>query len=88
MDRLKKRSVDIYNVFKIRTATNYELTQDQRDILIYLHHRKGAYNCDELASRVAMEYFPMIKDLKDLKEKGLIDMWCIDILPIAKARGF
>ena len=75
IDRLKKRSVDIYNVFSIRTATNYDLTQEQKDILIYLHHRKGAYNCDELAYRVAMEYFQMIRELKDLKEKGLIDMW-------------
>lgn len=75
MDRLKKRSVDIYNVFKIRTATNYDLTQEQQDILIYLKNRKGAYNCDELAYRVAMEYFSMIKELKGLKEKGLIDMW-------------
>lgn len=75
MDRLKKRSVDIYSVFKIRTAPSYDLTQDQQEILIYLHHRKCAYDCHELASRVAMEYFSMIKDLKDLKEKGLIDMW-------------
>ncbi|BEE29675.1 hypothetical protein ATCC49503_11950 [Helicobacter pylori] len=69
MDRIKKRNVDIYNVFKIRTATNYDLNHKQQDILIYLHHRKGAYNCDELASRVAMEYFPMLEDLKDLKSR-------------------
>lgn len=75
MDRLKKRSVDIYNVFSIRTGPNYDLTQEQQDILIYMHHRKGARDCDELANRVAMEYFPMIKELKGLKEKGLIDMW-------------
>ena len=75
MDRLKKRSVDIYNVFRIRKATNYDLTQEQQDILIYLSHRKGAYNCDELSHKVSMEYFPMIKELKGLKEKGLIDMW-------------
>ncbi|MGL2361449.1 hypothetical protein ACOWK0_07815 [Helicobacter pylori] len=75
MDRLKKRNVDIYEVFSIRTATNYDLTQEQQDILIYLHHRKGAYNCDELSYKVAMEYFPLIKEVKGLKEKGLIDMW-------------
>ena len=75
MDRQKKRSVDIYKVFKIRTANNYDLKQEQKDILLYLHHRKGTYNCDELSNRVAMEYFQMIKELKVLKEKGLIDMW-------------
>lgn len=75
MDRLKKRLVDIYNVFSIRTAPNYDLTPEQQDILIYLRHRKCAYDCYELANRVAMEYFPMVKELKDLKEKGLIDMW-------------
>ncbi len=75
IDRLKKRSVDIYNVFKIRTAPNHDLTQEQQDLLIYLKNRKGAYDCNELAYKVAIEYFPMIKELKDLKEKGLIDMW-------------
>ncbi|MGL2802371.1 hypothetical protein ACQJ9K_07545, partial [Helicobacter pylori] len=75
MDRFKKRNVDIYNVFSIRTATNYDLTQEQQDILTYLHHRKGAYIVDELSIRVAIEYFPLVKELKGLKEKGLIDMW-------------
>ncbi|WRD33090.1 hypothetical protein E5K52_07745 [Helicobacter pylori] len=75
MDRLKTRSVDIYHVFRIRAATNYDLTQEQQDILIYLHHRKGTYIVDELSGKVAIEYFPLVKELKDLKEKGLIDMW-------------
>lgn len=75
MDRLKKRSIDIYNVLGIRAGTNYDLTQDQQDILIYLHHRKGAYNVDELANKVAMEYFSLVKELKGLKEKALIEMW-------------
>lgn len=75
MDRLKKRLNDIYNVFKIRTAPNYELTPEQKDILIYLKNRKYTYDASELAIKVALEYFPMIKELKDLKEKGLIEMW-------------
>ncbi|MGL2603793.1 hypothetical protein ACQJ5U_07615 [Helicobacter pylori] len=75
MDRLKKRNVNIYNVFSIRTAPNYDLTLEQQDILIYLKNRKDAYNCEELANRVALDYFQLVKDLKDLKEKGLIDMW-------------
>ncbi len=49
--------------------------QEQQEILIYLHHRKGAYSVCELANRVAIEYFTIVKGLKDLKEKGLIDMW-------------
>ena len=75
MDRLKKRNVDIYSVLKIRTAPNYELTLEQKDILIYLKNRKGAYNVEELVSKVAIEYYALVKELKDLKEKGLIDMW-------------
>lgn len=75
MDRLKRRRIDIYKVLGIRTGTNYDLSQDQQDILIYLHHRKGAYSVDELANRVAMEYFSLVKELKALKEKALIDMW-------------
>ncbi len=75
MDRLKKRNIDIYNVFRIRTAPNYDLTLEQKDILIYLKNRKDAYDVDELASKVAIEYFFLVKELKDLKEKGLIDMW-------------
>lgn len=75
MDRLKKRSIDIYKVFGIRTAPNYDLTQDQQDILIYLHHRKDAHNVSDLSNKVAMEYFGLVKALKELKEKALIDMW-------------
>lgn len=75
MDRLKKRNVDIYSVFKIRTAPNYDLTPEQKDILIYLKNRKGAYNVGQLSSKVAIEYFLLVKELKDLKEKGLINMW-------------
>ncbi len=75
MDRLKKRSIDIYNVFKIRTAANYDLSQEQQEILTYIHHRNGAYNVDELVNKVAIEYYQLVNDLKDLKEKGLIDMW-------------
>lgn len=75
MDRLKKRNIDIYKVFGIRTGTNYDLSQDQQDILIYLHHRKGAYNVDELANKVAMDYFSLVNELKGLKEKALINMW-------------
>ncbi|GAA7926964.1 hypothetical protein HpBT060_15110 [Helicobacter pylori] len=75
IDRIKKHNVDIYSVFKIRTDKNYDLSQEQQDILIYLKNRKGAYNADELTHKVAMEYFPMVKELKGLKEKGLIDMW-------------
>lgn len=75
MDTLKKRLVNIYSVFKIRTAPNYDLTLEQKDILIYLKNRKYAYDVNELAGKVAIEYFPLVKELKDLKEKGLIDMW-------------
>ena len=75
MDRLKKRSIDIYNVFSIRTAPNYDLTMEQKDILIYLKNRKDAYDANELSSKVAVEYWGLVKELKDLKEKGLIDMW-------------
>lgn len=75
MVRLKKRLVGIYNVFKIRTAPNYDLTPEQRDILIYLKNRKRAYDVDELASKVAIEYYPLVQELKGLKEKGLIEMW-------------
>lgn len=75
IERLKKRNVDIYRVFKIRTAPNYELTPEQKDILIYLKNRKDAYDAGELARKVAIEYFLIVKELKDLKEKGLIDMW-------------
>lgn len=75
VDRLKKRNVDIYNVFRIRTGPNYDLSQEQQDLLIYIKNRKGAYDCEELAYKVSMEYFPMIKELKGLKEKELINMW-------------
>ena len=75
MDRIKKRSVDIYKVFGIRAGTNYDLSQDQQEILMFLHHRKGAYNADELSNKVAMEYFSLVKGLKALKEKALIEMW-------------
>lgn len=75
MDRLKKRLIDIYSVFKIRTAPNYKLTPEQQDVLFYLKNRKNAYEVNELAGKVAMEYYPLVKELKDLKEKGLIDMW-------------
>lgn len=75
MERLKKRLIDIYSVLKIRTAPNYELTQEQQDILIYLKNRKGAYVVDELANKVAIEYYLLVNELKDLKEKGLIEMW-------------
>lgn len=75
IDRLKKRSIDIYKVVGIRAGTNYDLSQDQQEILIYLHHRKGAYNVDELANKVAIEYFSLVKGLKGLKEKALIEMW-------------
>lgn len=75
MGRLKKRNVDIYSVFKIRTAPNYELTLEQQDILIYLKNRKDAYDVNELSSKVAIEYYLLVKELKELKEKGLIEMW-------------
>lgn len=75
MERLKKRNVDIYSVFKIRTAPNYELTLEQQDVLIYIKNKKDAYEVCELASKVAIEYYQLVKELKDLKEKGLIDMW-------------
>lgn len=75
MDRLKKHSIDIYRCLRIRTGTTYDLTQDQKDILTFLHYRKGTYNVDELANRIAMEYFSLVKELKGLKEKALIDMW-------------
>lgn len=75
MDRLKKHHADIYKVLGIRAGTNYDLSQDQQDILIFLHHRKSAYNVGELANRIAMEYFSLVKELKGLKEKALIDMW-------------
>lgn len=75
IERLKKRLTDIYSVFKIRTAPDYDLTPEQKDILIYLKNRKDAYNVDELASKVAIEYFSLVQELKDLKEKGLINMW-------------
>ena len=75
VNRLKKRNIDIYSVFKIRTATNYELTPEQQDILIYLKNRKYAYSVDELSRRVAIEYYLLVKELKDLKEKGLINIW-------------
>lgn len=75
IERLKKRNVDIYSVFKIRPAPDYDLTKEQQDILIYLKNRKGAYGVDELTSKVAIEYHLLVKELKDLKEKGLIDMW-------------
>ena len=75
MDRLKKRSIDIYKCFGIRTGMSYDLTQDQQDILIFLHYRKGVYKVEELANRIAMEYFSLVKELKGLKEKALIDMW-------------
>lgn len=75
MDRLKKRNIDIYNVFSIRIAPNYDLTLEQKDILIYLKNRKDAYNVDELVGKVAIEYDLLVKELKDLKEKRLIDMW-------------
>lgn len=75
MDRLKKRLIDIYSVFKIRTAPSHDLTPEQQDILIYLKNRKEAYGADELARKVAIEYYQLINELKGLKEKGLIDMW-------------
>ena len=75
MDRLKKRSIDIYKCLGIRTGTDYDLTQYQQEILTYLHHRKGAYGVEELAKKVAIEYFTLVNELKDLKEKALIDMW-------------
>lgn len=75
IERLKKRNVDIYSVFKIRTAPNFELTQEQQDVLIYLKNRKDAYDVNELSSKVAIEYYLLVKELKELKEKGLIDMW-------------
>lgn len=75
MDRLKKRNIDIYRVFKIRTAPNDDLTLEQKDILIYLKNRKDAYDVNELSSKVAIEYYQLVKGLKDLKEKGLIEMW-------------
>ena len=75
MDRLKKRRIDIYKCYGIRTGTNYDLTQDKQDILIYLHHRKSAYNVCELENKVAMEYFRLVEELKGLKEKALIEMW-------------
>lgn len=75
MGRLKKRSADIYNVFSIKTAPNYYLTRYQQDILTCLKNRKGTYECYELVCKVGIEYFTLIKELKDLKEKALIDMW-------------
>ncbi|GAA7053511.1 hypothetical protein HpCHN10_00370 [Helicobacter pylori] len=30
---------------------------------------------DELANKVAIEYFPLVNELKGLKERALIDMW-------------
>lgn len=75
MGRARKRRIDIYKVLHIRAGTNYDLSQEQQDILIYLHYRKGTYNADELADRVAIEYFNLVKELKELKEKALIDMW-------------
>lgn len=75
IERLKKRLVDIYSVYKMRTAPNYDLTPEQKDILIYLKNRKGAYDVEELARKVAIEYYPLVKELKDLKEKGILDMW-------------
>ncbi len=75
VDRLKKRSINIYKVFGVKTGMTYDLTQDQQDILIYLRHRKCAYNVGELANKVAIEYFSLVESLKGLKEKALIDMW-------------
>lgn len=75
MDRIKKRSIDIYHVLGIRAGTNYDLSQDQQDILIYLLHRKGAYKVEELVNKVAIEYSSLVKELKGLKEKALIEMW-------------
>ena len=75
IERLKKRSIGVYKVLRIKTFKNYDLKQEQQDILIYLHHRKGAYRVDELANRVAMEYFSLVNELKGLKDKALIDMW-------------
>lgn len=75
MDRLKKRLIDIYSVFKIRTAPNYDLTPEQKDILIYLKNRKDAHDVNQLSRKVAIEYYLLVKELKDLKEKGLIHMW-------------
>ena len=75
MDRLKRRGIDIYHVFKIKTAPNYDLTMKQQDILIYLNMRKGSYRVDALAVKVAMEYYDLVKEVKDLKEKNLINMW-------------
>ena len=75
VDRLKKRNIAIYNVFKIRTAPNYDLTPEQQDILIYIKNIKNAYDVSQLSIKVAIEYYSLVKELKDLKEKGLIDMW-------------
>lgn len=75
MERLKKRSIDIYKVLRIRAGKNYDLNQAQQEILIFLRHRNGTYNVEELSNRVAIEYFSLVKELKDLKEKALIDMW-------------
>lgn len=75
MNRVRKRNTDIYSVFEIRTAPNYELTPEQHDILIYIKNRKDAYDVEELSVKVAIEYFVLVKELKGLKEKGLIDMW-------------
>lgn len=75
MDRLKKRSIAIYKVLRIRAGTNYDLSQDQQDILIFLRHKNGPHNVDELSNRIAMEYFSLVKELNGLKEKALIDMW-------------
>ena len=75
LDRLKQRSSNIYKVLGVRVGPNYDLSEAQQEILIYLLHRVRAYNVDELANRIAMEYFDLVNELKDLKEKTLIDMW-------------
>ncbi|GAA7927055.1 hypothetical protein COL401_12990 [Helicobacter pylori] len=46
-----------------------------KEFFRHLQYRKGAYSCSELANKVAIEYYSLVKELKDLKEKGLIDMW-------------
>ena len=75
VNRLERRSIDICHVLAIRAGTDYDLSQDQQDILTFLSHKKGAYNVDGLVNMVAMEYFSLVKELKGLKEKALIDMW-------------
>ncbi|WP_231231391.1 hypothetical protein [Helicobacter pylori] len=62
MDRLKKRSIDTYKAVRIKTGPNYDLNQDQQEILIYLHHRKAAYDVGELANKVAMDFNAPITD--------------------------